>query len=96
MIYATHRLYGCKHCVTTYKVVETNAGFVSRIYDFQCEKHSMQWYDAIILSSKEMKGSFFETFAEVLDYLYSNSDNEPVYAYGVTYDSDGCLLSVLR
>ena len=55
MIYATHKLYNCMHSVTTYQVVETKEGRVSDIYNFECEKHSMLWYDAIILSKKDIK-----------------------------------------
>ena len=98
MIYATHKLYDCLHQLTTFKVVVTENGYVSDICDFECEKHSMQWYDAIILSSKISKNSFFKTFSEVIEYLGSNCDKkEPIYAYGVTYDSDGwCMLTLLK
>lgn len=96
MIYATHKLYDCNHRVTYYKVIETTNGYVSCICDFECEKHSMQWYDAIILSSKNGNNSFFKTLPEILEYLYSSSNNPPIYAYGVTYDSDGCVLSLLK
>ena len=95
MIYATHKLYDCMHRVTTYRVVETNDGYVTDIYDFECEKHSMQWYDAIVLSSKKQKDCFFETFVELLDSLDGNASDLSLYAYGVTFDFDGCLLSRL-
>lgn len=96
MIYATHKLYDSKQGVTTFQVVETKEGCVSAIYNFECEKHSMQWYDAIVLSSNEQKNSFFKTLAEVFEYLTTNdNDSECVYAYGVTFDDDGCSLSYL-
>lgn len=95
MIYATHRLYDCIHNVTTFQVVETNEGCVSDIYNFECEKHSMQWYDAIILSKKDIKNRVFRTFTEILEYLDCNNENSSLYAYGVTYDADGCILSRL-
>lgn len=95
MIYATHKLYDCKHCITTYRVVETDDGTVSDIYNFECEKHSMQWYDAIILSTKKQEGCFFKTFTEIIEYIGCNSDGTYIYAYGVTYDTDGYILSQL-
>ena len=95
MIYATHRLYDCMHNVTTFQVVETKEGRVSHVYDFECEKHSMLWYDAIILSKKDIKNRFFKTFAEILECLDCASENSLLYAYGVTYDADGCILSQL-
>ena len=97
MIYATHKLYDCLYQFTTFKVVVTENGYVSDIYDFECEKHSMQWYDAIILSPKISKNCFLKTLTEAIEYLNSNNDKkEPVYAYGVTYDSDGCILTLLK
>lgn len=95
MIYATHKLYDCWHRVTSYKVVETDDGLVSHICDFESERHSMQWYDAIVLSSKNNNNSFFESFVEVLEFLCCNGDDDPIYAYGVTYDGDRCILSRL-
>ena len=95
MIYATHKLYNCMHSVTTYQVVETKEGRVSDISNFECEYHSMLWYDAIILSKKDIKNRFFRTFAEILECLDCIHENSSVYAYGVTYDTDGCMLSKL-
>ena len=94
MIYATHKLYDSQHRVTTHKVVETTDSFVSNIYDFECEKHSMQWYDAIVLSSKKQKNCFCRTINEAIELLVSNT-TEPLYAYGITYDTEGCQLSML-
>lgn len=96
MIYATHKLYDCKHCVTTYQVVETKDGCLSKIYGFECEKHSMQWYDAIVLSTKSVKGKYFGTFDEIIEYLDGDSEGFSFYVYGVTYDAGGCLLSPLK
>ena len=95
MIYATHRLYDCMHCVTTFQVVETIDGCVASIYDFDGEKHSMQWYDAIVLSSNNQKSCFFKSIADVLEYLQSDDSNIHLYAYGVTFEDEGCMLSHL-
>ena len=95
MIYATHKLYDYKQRVATFQVVETKEGCVSSIYDFKCEKHSMRWCDAIVLSSNNKKNSLFRTLDEVLEYLKCKDDGEPVYAYGVTFDGDECSLARL-
>ena len=95
MIYATHKLYDCMQRVTTFKVVETKDGCVASIYDFECEKHSMLWYDAIVLSPKNQKNYFFKSLAEVLEYLKCDDCNVPLCAYGVTYEDDGCMLARL-
>lgn len=96
MIYATHKLYDCDHQMTTFRVVETENGLVSKIYNFECEKHSMLWYDAIVLSTKNRKKCFFESFDKVLEYLECNDDSRELRAYGVTYDTDGCMLTLLK
>ena len=96
MIYATHKLYDCQHRVTTYRVVETKDGIVAEVYNFECEKHSMQWYDAIVLSSKNIIDCYFTAFSDILECLDCNDKNTPLYAYGVTYDFDGVLLSRLK
>ena len=95
MIYATHRLYDYNHEVTSHMVVETLDGCLAKTYPFECEKHSMQWYDAIILSSGIHKNCFCETISEFLELLASDDDKQPIYVYGVTYDTDGCMLSRL-
>ena len=96
MIYATHRLYDCNHHVATFMVVETKDGLVSNIYNFECEKHSMLWYDAIVLSSKKQRNCFFETFEKVIEYLECNDEKRDIYAYGITHDTDGCMLTLLK
>ena len=77
-------------------VVETQDSLVAKTYKFESEKHSMLWYDAIVLSSKKQKNYFFETFDKVLEYLQCNDDSHTLYAYGVTYDTDGCMLTQLK
>ena len=96
MIYATHRLYDSKHHVTTYRVVETKDGCVSCIYNYECEKHSMQWYDAIVLSSNIYKEKFFDTITETLKYITKNNNESNLYAYGVKYDTDGYSITKLE
>ena len=76
-------------------VVETENGCLAKTYPFECEKHSMQWYDAILLSSEIHKNCFCKTFNKFLELLPCNNDKQPVYVYGVTYDTDGCMLSRL-
>ena len=96
MIYATHKLYDRDHQMTAFRVVETEDGLVSKIYNFECEKHSMLWYDAIVLSTKNRKNCFFETLDKVIEYLECNNDSRELRAYGVTYDTDGCMLTLLK
>ena len=96
MIYATHKLYHSDRFVATFKVVETEDGCVSDVYDFECEKHSMVWYDAIVLSPDNCNHRFFATIAEALGFFgNSNSDTAQLYAYGITYDTDVCVLERL-
>ncbi|MBE6303517.1 MAG: hypothetical protein E7089_06240 [Bacteroidales bacterium] len=95
MIYATHKLYDCMQRVTTFQVVETKNGCVSDISNFECEKHSMQWYDAIVLSSNKSKGCFLETFVQVLEYLACTGENNSLYAYGIICEPDGCTVTQL-
>ena len=96
MIYATHKLYHSDRFVATFKVVEIEDGCVSNVYDFECEKHSMVWYDAIVLSPNNCNNRFFATIADVLRFFgNSNSDSLPLYAYGITYDTDECMVTRL-
>ena len=95
MIYATHSLYDYSHKETKYMVVETKDGCLAQIYPFECEKHSMQWYDAIILSSEIYKNCFYETLDEILELLVSANEKQATYVYGVTYDTDGYMLTRL-
>ncbi len=76
-------------------VVETKEGYLAQTYPFECEKHSMQWYDAIVLSSEIYKNCFCETFNEILELLVSDQDKQHIYVYGVIYDTDGYMLSRL-
>ena len=77
-------------------VVECSSEGVEAVFPFDGEMHSMLWYDAIVLASKKQENSFFETFDKVLEYLECNNEKRDIYAYGVTHDTDGCMLTLLK
>ena len=96
MIVGTHRLYNMSEEVSLHQVIEVRDGFVTDIYPFEAELHSMVWFDAVVLSDSLFEKRLFDTMDNLLKFTGRNLNIEtPCRAYGVTIDSDGCLLEPL-
>lgn len=96
MIVGTHRLYNLSAEVTLHQVIEVRNGFVTDIYPFESELHSMVWFDAVVLSDSIFEKRVFDTMDNLLDFIGNDSITiTPSRAYGVTIENDGCLLEPL-
>ena len=94
-IYATHRLYEESQLVSKNMVVECCNGEVDSVYPFECEKHSMLWFDAIVLSKADCSSGIFKSRNEFLDIAASAVPSDRQYAYGINDDRDVCVVSRL-
>ena len=94
-IYATHRLYEESLLVSKNMVVECCSGEVDSVYPFECEKHSMLWFDAIVLSKADCGNGIFKSRDEFLDIVASAVPSDRLHAYGINDDRDVCVVSRL-
>ena len=96
MIYGTHRLYDVDGHLTTNAVVETCDYVVTTTYAFECEKHSMLWYDAIYLSHARLKRAFLGSDDLLSKYIATGMATDTLHAYAVTYEEDGVAITPLQ
>ena len=96
MIYGTHRLYDADGRLTTNAVVETCDYVVTTTYPFECEKHSMLWYDAIYLSHARLKRVFLANDDLLSKYIAAGTVTDTLHAYAVTYEEDGVAITPLQ
>ena len=94
-IYATHRLYEESQLVSKNMVVECCNGEVDSVYPFECEKHSMLWFDAIVLSKADCSGGIFKIQDDFFDSISSAVATDRLHAYGINADRDFCVVSRL-
>ena len=96
MIVGTHRLYNLAPEVSLHQVVEIRDGFVTEIYPFEAELHSMLWFDAVVLSRSLFEKRIFDTMENLLKFTAGSLNGDtPCRAYGITIDSDCCILEPL-
>ena len=98
MIYGTNILYKWSDRAGVMQVVETADGYVTRVYPFEKELHSMVWYDAIVLCDCLFGKALFDTMDDLLASVAAKGGepSECSYAYGVNRDAGRYIFIPLK
>lgn len=94
-IYAAHRLYEGSRLIAKNMVIECAEGRIETICPFELEKHSMQWYDAIVLSKADCRQRIFRSMEDFFVFLDSADVYDRVCAYGINTEKEVCIVSIL-
>ncbi len=94
-IFATHRLYEESTLVAKNMVVECGAGGIVAIYPFEEEKHSMLWYDAIVLTKSDCRKITFKDAEDFFTFLESVHPLDKIVPYGINCEKECCMVTKL-
>lgn len=82
--------------VASNMVVECSEEGVVAVFPFDCEMHSMLWYDAIVLTRADCTGRVFKDKADFFALLASAVPDDVMHVYGINVEKDACIVARLR